>query len=89
MARNGSEWLGMARNGKSTWNPMESNHSAWTCVKVVLNGVMSELLFKYDGVSMELQGSRLGFNVCVAPSSVKLGVLEFAEVRVRLELDWS
>ena len=38
---------------------------------------------------MELQGSRLGFNVCVAPSSVKLGVLEFAEVRVRLELDWS
>ena len=29
---------------------------------------------------MELQDSRLGFNVCVAPSSVKLGVLEFTEV---------
>ena len=41
-------------------------------VKVVLNGVMSELRFKYDGVCTELQGSRLGFNVCVAPSSVKL-----------------
>ena len=47
---------------------------------------MSELRFKYDGVRTELQGSRLGFNVCVAPSSVKLGVLEFIEVRVGLEL---
>ena len=45
----------------------------------MLNGVISELQFKYDGVRMELQGSRLGFNVCVAPLSVKLGVLEFME----------
>ena len=48
---------------------------------MVLNGVMLELRFKYDGVRMELQSSRLGFNVCVAPSSVKLGVLEFTEDR--------
>ena len=48
-------------------------------VKVVLNGVMSELQFKYDRARMELQGSRLGFNICVVPSSVKLGVLEFTE----------
>ena len=47
---------------------------------------MSELRFKYDGVRMELQGSRLGFNVCVAPLSVKLSVLEFTEVGVGLEL---
>ena len=45
---------------------------------MVLNGVMTELQFKYDGVHMELQGSRLGFNVCVVPSSVKL---RDAEVR--------
>ena len=38
---------------------------------------MLELRFKYDGVCMELQGSRLGFNIYVAPSSVKLGVLGF------------
>ena len=38
---------------------------------------------------MELQGSRLGFNVCVASSSVKLGVLEFMEVGVGSELDRS
>ena len=38
---------------------------------------MLELRFKYDGVFTELQGSRLGFNICVAPSSVKLGVLGF------------
>ena len=38
---------------------------------------------------MELQGSRLGFNVCVVPLSVKLDALEFTEVRVGLELDWS
>ena len=42
---------------------------------------MSELQFKYDGARTELQDSRLGFNVCVAPSSVKLGVLEFTEDR--------
>ena len=54
---------------------------------MVLNGVMSELRFKYDRVHMELQGSRLGFNICVAPSSVKLGVLEFMEVGVGSELD--
>ena len=59
------------------------------CVKVVLNGVLSELRFRYDGVHTELQGSRLGFNVCVAPSSVKLSVLEFTEVGVGLELDRS
>ena len=47
---------------------------------------MSELRFKYDGVRTELQGSRLGFNVCVAPSSVKLSVLEFTEVRDGSEL---
>ena len=58
-------------------------------VKVVLNGVMSELRFKYDGVCTELQDSRLGFNVCVAPSSVKLSVLEFTEVGVGLDLDRS
>ena len=58
-------------------------------VKVVLNGVMSELQFRYDGVRTELQGSRLGFNIGVAPSSVKLSVLEFTEVGVGLELDWS
>ena len=58
-------------------------------VKVVLNGVMSELRFKYNGVHMELQGSRLGFNVCVVPSSVKLSVLEFMEVGVGSELDRS
>ena len=52
---------------------------------MVLNGVMLELRFKYDGVCMELQGSRLGFNVCVVPSYVKLGVLEFMEVRVGSE----
>ena len=40
---------------------------------------MMELRFKHDGGSAESQGSRLGFNVCVAPSSVKLGVLEFTE----------
>ena len=56
---------------------------------MVLNGVMSELRFKYDRVHTGLQGSRLGFNICVAPSSVKLGVLEFTEVGVGLELDWS
>ena len=56
---------------------------------VVLNRVISELRFKYDRVRMELQGSRLGFNVCVVPSSVKLGVLEFMKVGVGLELDWS
>ena len=55
----------------------------------MLNRVMSELRFKYNGVCTELQGSRLGFNVCVVPSSVKLGVLEFTEVRVGPELDWS
>ena len=48
--------------------------------------MMSELQFKYDGVRMELQDSRLGFNVCVAPSSVKLSVLEFTEVGVGSEL---
>ena len=53
---------------------------------ILLNEVMSELQFKYDGVRMELQGSRLGFNVCVAPLSVKLGVLEFMEVGVGSEL---
>ena len=58
-------------------------------VKLVLNGVMSELRFKHVGVHTELQGSRLGFNICVVPSSVKLGVLEFIEVGVGLELDWS
>ena len=58
-------------------------------VKGVLNGVMSELQFKYGGVCTELQGSRLGFNICVAPSSVKLGVLEFMEVGVGSELDRS
>ena len=58
-------------------------------VKVVLNGVMSELRFRYDGVRTELQGSRLGFNVCVAPSSVKLSVLEFTEAGVGSELDRS
>ena len=56
---------------------------------VVLNGVMSELRFRYDGVRTELQDSRLGFNVCVAPSSVKLSVLEFTEVGVGSELDRS
>ena len=55
----------------------------------MLNRVISELQFKYDGVYIELQGSRLGFNVCVVPSSVKLGVLEFTEVRVGSELDRS
>ena len=40
---------------------------------------MTELRFKHDGGSAEAQGSRLGFNVCVAPSSVKLSVLEFSE----------
>ena len=30
---------------------------------------------------LEAQSSGLGFNVCVAPSSVKLGVLEFTESR--------
>ena len=54
---------------------------------MVLNGVLSELRFKYDRVRMELQGSRLGFNVCVVPSSVKLSVLEFTEVGVGSELD--
>ena len=58
-------------------------------VKVVLNGVMSELRFRYNGVCTELQGSRLGFNVCVAPLSVKLGVLEFTEVGDGSELDRS
>ena len=38
---------------------------------------------------MELIDSRLGFNVCVVPSSVKLGVLEFMEVGVGSELDQS
>ena len=38
---------------------------------------------------MELQGSRLGFNICVVPSSVKLGVLEFTEVGVGSEMDQS
>ena len=47
---------------------------------MVLNGVMPELQFRYNGVFMELQDSRLGFNICVMPSSVKLGVLEFIEV---------
>ena len=51
------------------------------------NGVLLELQFKYDGVHMELQGSRLGFNVCVAPSSIKLDVLEFMEVGIGLEMD--
>ena len=55
----------------------------------MLNGVMSELRFRYDRVRTELQGSRLGFNICVAPSSVKLSVLEFTEVRDGSELDWS
>ena len=55
----------------------------------MLNGVMSELRFRYDGVRMELQSSRLGFNICVAPSSVKLSVLEFTEVGVESELDRS
>ena len=50
---------------------------------------MLELQFKYNGVRTELQGSRLGFNICVAPSSVKLSVLEFTEVRVGSELDRS
>ena len=45
---------------------------------VVLNRVISELRFKYDRVRMELQGSRLGFNVCVVPSSVKLGVFHIS-----------
>ena len=49
---------------------------------MVLNGAKSELRFRYNAVHMELWGSRLGFNVCVAPSSVKLVVLEFTE-------DWS
>ena len=40
-----------------------------------LNKVLLGLQFKYDGVHMELQGSRLGFNISVAPSSVKLGVI--------------
>ena len=44
---------------------------------------------KYDGVRTELKSSRLGFNVCVAPSSIKLGVLEFSEVGVETELDRS
>ena len=48
---------------------------------------MLELQFKYDRVRMELQGSRLGFNIFVVPSSVKLGVLEFTEVGVGSELD--
>ena len=69
----------------------------YVSVKAVLNGVMSELQFKYDGVRMELQGSRLGFNVCVAPLYVRLSVLEFTEVGVGSELgsvkinleDWS
>ena len=43
---------------------------------MVLNRARSELRLRYDGVHTELQGSRLGFNICVAPSSVKLGVLE-------------
>ena len=47
----------------------------------MLNGVMSELQFKYNRDRTELQGSRLGFNVCVAPSSVKVDVLEFTEDR--------
>ena len=47
---------------------------------------MSELQFKYDGARTELQDSRLGFNVCVAPLSVKLGVLAFMEVGVGSEL---
>ena len=52
---------------------------------------MSELRFKYDRVRTELQGSRLGFNVCVAPSSVKLSVLEvgvgseLGSVKINLE----
>ena len=50
---------------------------------------MLELRFKYDGVRTELQGSRLDFNICVVPLSVKLGVLVFMEVRVGSELDWS
>ena len=50
---------------------------------------MSELRFKYDGVRMELQVSRLGFNIYVVPLSVKLSVLEFTEVGVGLELDRS
>ena len=50
---------------------------------------MSELRFRYNRVRMELQGSRLGFNVCVVPLSVKLGVLEFMEVGVGSELDQS
>ena len=54
-----------------------------------LNKVLLGLQFKYDGVHMELQGSRLGFNISVAPSSVKLGVLEFMEVGVGSKLDWS
>ena len=62
-------------------------HTHRVFVKGVLNGVMLELRFKYNGVRMELQGSRLGFDVCVVPSSVKLGVLEFTEVRVGSELD--
>ena len=40
---------------------------------------VAKLRFKHCVVSAELQGSERGFNVCVAPSSVKLGVLEFAE----------
>ena len=40
----------------------------------------------FRSVCTELQGSRLSFNVCVAPSSVKLGVLEFMEVGVGSEL---
>ena len=54
----------------------------------VLNGVMSELRFKYDGARTELQDSRLGFNVCVAPSSVKLSVLEFVGGS-ELERSWN
>ena len=65
------------------------NSKKVSILKDLINGVISELQFKYNGVRTELQGSRLGFNICVVPSSVKLGVLEFTEVRVGLELDWS
>ena len=69
--------------------PTKNFTDIMSIVNVLLNGVLSELRVKYNGVCMELQGSRLGFNVCVVPSSVKLSVLEFMEVGVGSELDRS
>ena len=81
--------LGVYRRTRHEWRRGLTMSKSLLILLVVLNGVMSELRFKYDGVRMELQGSRLGFNICVAPSSVKLGVLEFMEVGVGSELDRS